>query len=671
LAAAVFGWTRGRFGYTAGLVALILCAFDPNYLAHGRLVTPDVGQTAFIFLATFAWWRYWLRPSISRGLIAGVLLGLALAAGFPALLLIPVFAIIAVASGRSHGTKQAFNRPLLAWLGITIAALITLWSVYRFDVSGLNALPMSVPASYYWSELIDLFRRLERQDLAYLGGEVYRGGQFLFFIVALFIKTPVPTLLLSTIGLAYLFVRRQAVRDIALWLLPVLYFVISLGSSLNIGYRHLMPILPFLFVLAGSTITLTRNRLLRVTIGAGVAWVVVSSLWIQPYYLAYFNLLGGGPIEGKKQLVVSDLDWGQDLGGLGDFLARNGNPEVFLSYFGTAPPEQRGIRYRQLPSWPPRGDPERYPFHPSYPLPGLYAISAANLQGARFENDPDTYGFFRQRKPVANIGYSIYLYEVPRLLDEKAAPTDIVLSGVALSDLPVELFEEVLHTNDLRIRWVDGLTGVLVPPGQFSLILPDCDTFHPLLARQLDLDIQPRLEIAGSDIVHCILSVDGGTIAQAISLMGPARVYGGEGLTPEIDQAIPMEYPIRFGEIIDLLGYEVTWPVGDDDERAIIATYWRVVRPSNRSLAFFLHLLSRDGGIVAQHDGLSAPADAWHPGDLLIQLHSLNIPSEKMLETSDWLQLGLYDTETLERIAIPESPVNDQQRVLLPFRKAD
>ena len=122
--------------------------------------------------------------------------------------------------------------------------------------------------------------------------------------------------------------------------------------------------------------------------------------------------------------------------------------------------------------------------------------------------------------------------------------------------------------------------------------------------------------------------------------------------------------------MIDLLGYEVTWPVDNDDERAIVATYWRVMRPSDRSLAFFLHLLGRDGGIVAQHDGLSAPADAWYAGDLLIQLHSLKIPSE-MLETSDWLQLGLYDTETLERIAISEGPISDQQRVLLPFRKAD
>ncbi|UCG23148.1 MAG: glycosyltransferase family 39 protein [Chloroflexota bacterium] len=667
LAAAVFAWANGRFGYAAGLVALILCVFDPNLLAHGRLATPDVGQTVFIFMATYLWWRYWQRPSKGRGLATAVLLGLALAAGFPALLLVPVFGIIAVAGGQPYEDWRALKRPLLAWLSVNAAAFITLWSVYRFDFGELPGLSVSVPAPYYWAELGDLIQRLGRQDLAYLGGEVYRGGRPLFFVVALIIKTPIPTLILSIAGLTTLFVRRRAARDVALWLLPILYFVFSLASSLNIGYRHLLPILPFLFVLAGSTIVLTKTRSVRLAIGAGVAWVVVSSLWIQPYYLAYFNLLGGGPIEGKKHLVVSDLDWGQDLGGLGDFLAQNGNPEVYLSYFGTAPPERHGIRYRQLPSWPPRGDPERYPFHPSYPLPGLYAISAANLQGARFENDPDTYKFFRQREPAANVGYSIYLYEVQLLIDDKAAPANLVLSGVTLPDLPAALFERWFHTNDLRPRWVDGQNGVVIPDGQFSLVLPACDALHPLLASRIEIESKQKMKMGSSGSSFCVYSIDGSAIAPADSLTGLSPIYGSTELVPEIPDAIPATYPIRLGDIIELLGFEIVRPHGGDGYQLTVASYWRIVQPSDRPLAFFLHMLDRDGGIVAQHDGVSITADSWQAGDLLIQLHPLALPQDAV-ESSDWLQLGLYDTETMDRIAVEGGSLSGQQRMLLPLK---
>ncbi|MCA9900220.1 MAG: glycosyltransferase family 39 protein, partial [Anaerolineales bacterium] len=58
LTTAVFAWTRQKFGTMAGLVAMTLVVFDPNWLAHGRLVTPDVGQSTLIFLSVYTWWRY-------------------------------------------------------------------------------------------------------------------------------------------------------------------------------------------------------------------------------------------------------------------------------------------------------------------------------------------------------------------------------------------------------------------------------------------------------------------------------------------------------------------------------------------------------------------------------------------------------------------------------------
>ena len=130
---------------------------------------------------------------------------------------------------------------------------------------------------------------------------------------------------------------------------------------------------------------------------------------------------------------------------------------------------------------------------------------------------------------------------------------------------------------------------------------------------------------------------------------------------------MPLTYPASLGKIIDFLGYEVVGPDGSDADQVIVATYWRITQPSDRPLSFFVHLLDRGGGIIAQHDGLSAPASSWQTGDILIQLHPLTIPPETP-EASNWLQLGLYDTETLERFVFSGGPIGDQRRVLLPLR---
>ena len=62
-----------------------------------------------------------------------------------------------------------------------------------------------------------------------------------------------------------------------------------------------------------------------------------------PHYLAYFNWIAGGPVNGYKHLVHSSLDWGQDLPGLKRWLNEHdldstGKTPVYLAYFGKAKP---------------------------------------------------------------------------------------------------------------------------------------------------------------------------------------------------------------------------------------------------------------------------------------------------------------------------------------------
>lgn len=105
---------------------------------------------------------------------------------------------------------------------------------------------------------------------------------------------------------------------------------------------------------------------------------------------------------------------------------------------------------------------------------------------------------------------------------------------------------------------------------------------------------------------------------------------------PPISQAVD---PLVLDGAVTFLGYEIV-PV--TPERPLrLFSYWRVETRLPDDLTTFAHLLSADGAVVAQHDGLDAVPLTLLPGDLFVQRHILPLP-EIDWEQSFTLQLGLY-----------------------------
>src|SRR5262249_61404392 len=98
-------------------------------------------------------------------------------------------------------------------------------------------------------------------------------------------------------------------------------------GRINIGLRHILPVYPLLMVLASrlATIRLRQGARLAV-VGIPAALTAFSALRIAPHQLAYFNELIGGPSHGPAYLSDSNIDWGQDLAGLKEFMSRTGLP---------------------------------------------------------------------------------------------------------------------------------------------------------------------------------------------------------------------------------------------------------------------------------------------------------------------------------------------------------
>jgi hypothetical protein len=246
----------------------------------------------------------------------------------------------------------------------------------------------------------------------FLLGQLSDHGFWYYFPVTFALKTPLPLIVLLPLALAW---RRPASWRLECfsWLPVLLYLGLTATRSINIGHRHLLPIYPFLFVFAGRAAAgllapgawTSRRGLLVAGLGA---WYALGTLRVHPHYLAYFNELAGGPSQGYRRLVDSNLDWGQDLKGLEAYLERKGISRIKLSYFGSADPAYYGLHAELLPGY--------MAPHPTEVTrevsPGdILAVSATNLQGVYLDpGDRPLMERVRALPPLDEVGYSILIY---------------------------------------------------------------------------------------------------------------------------------------------------------------------------------------------------------------------------------------------------------------------
>jgi hypothetical protein len=603
LGALVFRWGRQLAGPTAGLVALALLLLDPNVLAHGRLITNDVPVTAAFLLTIYAFWGYaqsGRRPWLA---LTGVGLGLAALSKYSAALLLPMLGLLAL----WLTWRRRSWRPLLALLPIGLIGWAVIWLFY-----GLELRPL--PGGAFWDDLFWVMGYFGKGHGAYLLGETSPTGWWYYFPVAYGLKTPLPTLflLLLAAGVAlWRWWRGAKVGETAVFLLlpPFLYLLVSLVTSLNIGYRHLLPMLPFLAL--GTAVSLCRladGAWARRTAVAGAAAVVLISLWQWPHYIPYFNALAGGPDTRWRLLSDSNVDWGQDLPALAAWQRETGQP-LKLSYFGTAHPSAYGLEFTLLPTWAPgpeQGDPARQAYNPANPAPGLYAISVTNLHGVVLGEGRDTFAWFRDREPLARIGGSIFVYPV----EADGPPVDVAFSGTRPGDLVAELAAEWTG-NDVRPRWFAARSSLIWPGEGGWLAVAGERPFLPELAA---LWPEEPVAVAGE---------------QALYRLPPP---------PSLDWATETT---DFGPLT-FLGWQ---PVESG-----LLTAWRVAGETERPLKLFIHLLDETGEILRQWDGLDIDPASWRSGDVFVQAH----------EWADWeaargrpLRIGVYDGETGERTGEP------------------
>lgn len=434
----LFWWARQLIGAPASWLVLGLAIFDPNLLGNARVVTTDIGLTCFLCLATWRLWCWLERRSAPNLLWVGLCAGLAMGAKFNGLFFWPSALIITLLYPATQ-TSDTLWRRWVSLIGMGLVGLAVVWALYRFDLGPMPNGPIHwpLPAPFYWQQLYNTFFRivdLQGARYDFFWGEAANHGWWTYFPVALGVKTPLPLLILSTVGSVILLRQQGWRRASILYTLPVLFFIFGLSGILTIGYRHILPAIPFLILCAGYAVnpTLTLPKLgmelssrpqrsgsspslvRRGVAALLVLWAVVDTLRIFPHQEAFFNELAGDWYNWSNLLVDSNLDWGQDLPALRQVMAEYGIGEVNLAYFGKAAPEKYGIHYRPLPGYLRFVEgAELNAYNPYQPEPGWYAISATSLRLGLMQADTlELYAYFRDKRPELRAGYSIYLYHV-------------------------------------------------------------------------------------------------------------------------------------------------------------------------------------------------------------------------------------------------------------------
>ncbi len=496
----IYIWSRELLGNFWALIPAFFFGLSPTVLAHGHYVTTDIGATFGVILAAFFFIKFLQNSSTKNLIFSGLTFGIAELTKFSNALLIPYFFIIGFIFLLSPTKKLNFFRFLLKLISIFIIGYILVYLVYfvltfnypherqisdsefilaSFTPTWLRDIGLSIiknPVSRPFGEyILGLFMVLQRSaggNTGYFLGEVSASGWWYYFPTVFLLKEPLPSLLLILFALGSgilllfkkLFGKKPNLKNLlkdfqnyigvnfaefSMLLFIIIYWAYSIKSPLNIGVRHLMPTLPFIYILItnhlknwirknfinlksvlfslilSKKIGFAFKQTLQLILKFGlliiiILWYFGETITASPHFLSYFNEIGGGTKNGYKYVTDSNYDWGQDLKELKNFAQEKNISKIAVDYFGGGNPKYYlGEKYTNWSSN--KGNPKDKGIEWLAVSINTIQSAIANLHPGQERNPQDEYQWLQNLKPKINgktpepdykAGTSIFIYRL-------------------------------------------------------------------------------------------------------------------------------------------------------------------------------------------------------------------------------------------------------------------
>lgn len=500
----IYVWSKELIGRWWALLPTFLFAMSPTVLAHGHYVTTDLGAALGIFISIYYFVKF-LITSNKRNLVwAGLAFGIAQLMKFSAVLLIPflgvlaiIFSLFVLREKRFISLiKYVFATGLIFIIGFILVYTVYLPFTLNYPIEkqkadtefiltsfaggnggglqtckGMRCLAdiniamtqskILRPLGEYMLGVLMVLQRSSGGNTSYFLGEVSAAGWWYYFPVVFILKEHIASLILIILSfiisiwhiLKAKSYKLKSISDylathfseFSMMLFVVFYWAYSIKSPLNIGVRHILPTLPFIYILTASGIKRWfnngklnqrenfeskiknfKNDFLKISIkgifvGLIVAWYLFETLLVAPNFISYFNEFAGGTKNGYQYVTDSNYDWGQDLTKLEKFIVKwemENNAKIdkiAVEYFGGGSPTYYlGDKFESWQSS--KGNPADAGIH-------WFAVSINNLQGALGKLAPgqtrkpeDEYQWLQKIRnpyqPDYKAGTSIFIYKL-------------------------------------------------------------------------------------------------------------------------------------------------------------------------------------------------------------------------------------------------------------------
>ena len=433
-----YRFANALYGQTAGVIFLALWTFSPLVLTWGATICPDVCAASLGIIGAYTFWHWLKTPTWGKAITAGICLGLLPLTKITWIIAFPLWILIWLIWTIPYYIKRNPNISVPGWKQLVAILLLGVYMINigylfdgsfrqlkdykfishtltgrdiddksysvvtgnRFEKSWLGYVPVPLPGEFVQgidTQKLDFERGIE----SYLRGEYSQHGWWYYYAYTILIKEPLGTLCLGVLAIIvtiFLTQYNASWRDEMVVILPGLVFFVFVSSQdgFSLHPRYIIPALPFAYIWIsklGQSFTKKQHLLSTVTIVL-LIWMVGSSLYYFPHSISYFNELVGGPKNGPKHLLGSNVDWGQNS----YFLRKwyNKYPEarpIKITYSSTESLERLGIKDNQQPS--------------KEPEPGWFALGVNEIYSSSKQ-----YEYFKRFEPVDMIGYSIYIYHI-------------------------------------------------------------------------------------------------------------------------------------------------------------------------------------------------------------------------------------------------------------------